>query len=150
LRKSHIFPLRFEFVGIDVCADGNRPDQSKHALLSTWPAPETVCDVAKFIGFAQFYARFIHNFKLRVAPLREITKQKYTDPVAQYWNEAAQHSIDDMKNVNHINSPLATLYRYSLVMISIGPASLSSTRKLRHFHGQMMVNSNVILPMTPL
>ena len=63
LRKSHIFPSRFEFVGIDVCADGNRPAQSKHTLLETWPAPETVRDVAKFIGFAQFYSRFIHNFE---------------------------------------------------------------------------------------
>jgi hypothetical protein len=35
LRKSHIFPSRFEFVGIDVCTDGNRPAQSKHTLLKT-------------------------------------------------------------------------------------------------------------------
>ncbi len=98
LRKSHIFPLHFEFVGIDICADDNHPAQSKHTLLRTWPAPETVCNVTKLIGFAQFYARFIHNFKLRVAPLRKITKQEYTNPVTQYWSEAAQHFIDDMKN----------------------------------------------------
>jgi hypothetical protein len=84
LRTSHIFPSRFEFIGINICADGNGPAQSKHTLLKTWPAPKTVCDVTKFIGFAQFYSRFIHNFKLRVALLREITKQKYTNPVAQY------------------------------------------------------------------
>jgi hypothetical protein len=70
LKKSYNFPLRFEFVGIDVCADGNRPAESKHTLLKTWPAPETVCDIAKFIGFAPFYSRFIHNFELRIAPLR--------------------------------------------------------------------------------
>jgi hypothetical protein len=98
LRKSHIFLLRFEFIGIDVCADQNLPAQSKHTLLRTWPAPKTVRDIAKFIGFAQFYARFIHIFELRIAPLQGITKQEYTDPVAQYWSEAAQHPIDDMKN----------------------------------------------------
>ena len=53
-------------------------------LLRTWPTPETVRDVAKFIGFAQFYTWFIHNFELRVAPLRKITKQEYTSPVVQY------------------------------------------------------------------
>jgi hypothetical protein len=90
--------LRFEFVGINVCADSNHPAQSKHTLLKTWPAPETVCNIAKFIGFAQFYLRFIHNFKLRVAPLHEITKQEYTDPVAQYWSNAAQNSLNAMKN----------------------------------------------------
>ncbi len=90
--------MRFEFVGINVCADSNHPAQSKHTLLKTWPAPETVCNIAKFIGFAQFYLRFIHNFKLRVAPLHEITKQEYTDPVAQYWSNAAQNSLNAMKN----------------------------------------------------
>ncbi len=98
LHKSHIFPSRFEFVGIDVCPDGNHPAQSKHTLLKTWPASKTVCNVAKFIGFAQFYSRFIHNFGLRFAPLHKITKQEYTNPVAQYWSTAAQNSLDVIKN----------------------------------------------------
>jgi hypothetical protein len=98
LRKSHIFPSRFKIVGINVCADSNRPAQSKHTLLKTWPAPENVCDVAKFIGFAQFYSRFIHNLELRIPPLREITKQEYTNPVTQYWSTAAQNSLDVIKN----------------------------------------------------
>jgi hypothetical protein len=46
----------FEFVGVDVCDDGNRPAQSKHSLIKTWPAPEFVRDIAKLIGFAQFYS----------------------------------------------------------------------------------------------
>ena len=37
LRKSFIFPKRFEFIGNDVCPEGNRPAQSKHQLLKTWP-----------------------------------------------------------------------------------------------------------------
>jgi hypothetical protein len=78
--------------------DGNPPSQSKHTLLTTWSAPKTVHDVAKFIGFAQFYSRFIHNFELCVAPLCEITKQEYTNPLAQYWSNAAQNSLDAMKN----------------------------------------------------
>jgi hypothetical protein len=98
LCKSHIFPSHFEFVGIGVCIDGNHLAQSKHTLLETWPAPETVHDAVKFIGFAQFYSRFIHNLKLHVAPLREITKQEYTDPITQYWSNAAQNSLDAMKN----------------------------------------------------
>ena len=35
LKKSFIFPKRFEFVGNDVCPDGNRPAQSKHQLLQS-------------------------------------------------------------------------------------------------------------------
>ena len=57
LKKSFIFPTHFEFVGSDVCPEGNRPAQSKHQLLETWPCPEIVHAVAKFIGFAQFYSK---------------------------------------------------------------------------------------------
>jgi hypothetical protein len=54
LLKSHIFPKRFEFVGIDVSFAGNCPVMSKHQLLKHWPQPETVRDVAKIVGFVQF------------------------------------------------------------------------------------------------
>jgi hypothetical protein len=84
LRKSQIFPKQFKCVGIDVCVDSNRPANLKHGLLETWPAPELVLDVPKFSGFAQFYSHFIHHFELWIAPLRKITKHKYTDPMARY------------------------------------------------------------------
>jgi hypothetical protein len=61
LRKSHIFPKHFKFVGIDVCSDGNHPAMSKHQLLQHWPQPKTV---AKITGFAQFYSKFIPHFEL--------------------------------------------------------------------------------------
>ncbi len=56
LGKSHFFPRHFEFVGIDVCLDGNRPAKSKHQLLKTWPAQELVRDVVQFLVFVQFYS----------------------------------------------------------------------------------------------
>jgi hypothetical protein len=64
LQKSHIFLKGFEFVGIDVCSDENRPTMSKHEVFEHWPQPETVHDVAKIIGFAQFYSKFIPQFEL--------------------------------------------------------------------------------------
>jgi hypothetical protein len=99
LRKSFIFPKHFKFVGNDVCPEGNRPAQSKHQLLETWPIPDMVRDVATFIGFAQFYSRYIHHFELRVTPLRELTiKRKYTNPVAAIWTDACQCSFDDVRD----------------------------------------------------
>ncbi len=73
LQKSHIFPKFFEFVGIDICSDGNCPTMSKHQILEHWPQLETVCDVAQIIGFAQFYSKFILQFELRIAPLCNLT-----------------------------------------------------------------------------
>jgi hypothetical protein len=77
LQKSFIFPKRVKFVGIDVCQDGNWPAMSKHQLLVHWPTPVIVRDVAKFVGFLQFYSRFIPNFKVRILPLRNIMQAEY-------------------------------------------------------------------------
>jgi hypothetical protein len=82
LQKSHIFPKHFEFVGIFICLEGNCPAMSKHQLLEHWPQPEIVSDVTKLVGFAQFYSKFIPQFELRIAPLRNlITMFEYTDPI---------------------------------------------------------------------
>jgi hypothetical protein len=98
LRKSHIFPKRFEFVGIDVGPDGNRPAMSKHQLLKHWPTPVIVRDVAKFVGFMQFYSRFIPNFEIRITALREILREEYTMPLGDLWTEGAMHAFTDMQN----------------------------------------------------
>jgi hypothetical protein len=98
LRKSHFFPERFEFVGIDICVDSNWPEKSKHNLLTTWPAPEFVRNVVKFICFCQFYSCFIHHFKLCIAPLCDLTKHEYTNPLGPIWTDTAQAAWDDMKN----------------------------------------------------
>ncbi len=98
LCKSFFFPTRFEFVGVDVCKDGNCPAQSKHSLLKTWPASEFVRDVMKLIGFAQFYSQFIPNFEMRAEPLRTVCKQEYTKPVATNWTLEIEGALEDMKD----------------------------------------------------
>jgi hypothetical protein len=76
LRKCMWLPERVEFVGIDVCLDGNRPAQSKHQLLQAWPKPRIVRDVASFVCFAIFYCAFIPLFKVHVKRLCELMKNE--------------------------------------------------------------------------
>ncbi len=46
LKNSHIFPKQYEFVGINVCPNDNRPAMSNHQLLLHWPLPVIAHDVA--------------------------------------------------------------------------------------------------------
>jgi len=71
---------------------------SQNICFLTWPAPEFAHDIVKFIGFAQFYSRFIPNFKMRAAPLHTVTKQEYTDPIAQHWTHDAEQAWEDLKD----------------------------------------------------
>ncbi len=100
-----------------MCVDGNKPAKLKHTLLETWPAPELIWDKAKFIGFAQFYSRFIHHFKLRISSLRELCKNDYTNPVAPIWMDNGQAALNDMKQAIISDSCLQWFnYRKSVVL----------------------------------
>ncbi len=117
LKKSHIFPRHFEFVGNNICPDGNQPAQSKHQLLKTWPKPEIVCNVAKFIGFAQFYSKYIHHFEIWIFPLRTLTiKREYTEPVDGIWNNGCQRSFDDIRNAI-ISDPCILCFNHRQLVI---------------------------------
>jgi hypothetical protein len=96
LKKARIFPKCFEFVGVDVIPTGNFPARSKHILLESWPIPAEVRDVAKFIGFGQFYSRFIPNFELRVTALCSITCHDYSMPLGDLWTPEARATFDDI------------------------------------------------------
>jgi hypothetical protein len=116
LRKSFIFAVCFEFVRIDVCDNGNHPAKSKHTLLQTWPPPERMHNVEKFIRFAQFYLIFIHHFEICIAPLRELTTLKYTEFIAPHWTAAAQAALDDMKEAI-LSDPCSLRFDYQKLIV---------------------------------
>ena len=97
LKKSHFFRKRFKFVGIDVSIDGNCPAMSKHELLRHWPSPELVRDVASFVGFLQFYSKFIPFFEVQSLPLRIIMEREYNEAVGESWTDEAQTTFDNLK-----------------------------------------------------
>ena len=98
LKKCHFFPQRVEFVGIDVSPDGNRPAQSKHQLLATWPYPTIVRDISSFVGFANFYQSYMPNFELRIVPLRAIINaHDLSEPIGDKFSPEAKAAFDDIR-----------------------------------------------------
>jgi hypothetical protein len=95
LKKSKLFPQCFEFVGVDLCADGNRPAQSKHQLLQHWATPR---DVSKFVGFLQFYSCFIPHFEVQISAFRELMKEDYASPLGFPWTPSHLAIFDEMWN----------------------------------------------------
>ena len=65
LEKCEFSTPRFEFVGIDIDVDGNRPALSKENLLEMWKRkqPSSTRDFASFIGLVGFYREWIPFLK---------------------------------------------------------------------------------------
>ena len=59
-----------------VGADRVRMSEDKVKAVLEWPTPTSVKEVQAFIGFANFYKRFIENFSRVALPLMEKTKNQ--------------------------------------------------------------------------
>jgi len=71
---------------------------SKHQLLDTWPKPEIIRDIAKFVGFMHFYSRFIPNFEVRITPLWELLRKEYMLTIGKLWSKEAAAAWDNMRH----------------------------------------------------
>ncbi|KAG1018673.1 hypothetical protein G6F43_014380 [Rhizopus delemar] len=50
-------------------------DQSKVSTITAWPTPKSVHDVQVFLGFANFYRRFIKDYSKLTLPITALTKK---------------------------------------------------------------------------
>ncbi len=58
-----------QFLGFIVSAQDIKIEKKKIEIVRDWPKPQSVRDIQVFLGFANFYRRFIKNFSRFVAPL---------------------------------------------------------------------------------
>lgn len=63
------------FLGFIISSEGMTMDPGKLATIRDWPLPRNVRELRRFLGFANFYRRFIHRFSDIAAPLTSLTKE---------------------------------------------------------------------------
>jgi len=69
-------------------------DLIKVAGVAEWPVPKTKKEVQLFLGFTNFYCRFIEEFSHHVWPLFDLTKKD----VPWAWNDNQKKAFDELKN----------------------------------------------------
>ena len=80
------------------------PDPEKLQTVKDWSVPKTVSDVRRFLGFANYFRRFIKFFSAISRPLEELTG-KY----AQFsWTDKCQAAFDKLRAVL-ISAPVLRL-----------------------------------------
>ncbi|KAL0187982.1 hypothetical protein M9458_015081, partial [Cirrhinus mrigala] len=74
LEKCELHQIKVTFLGYIISSEGVAMDDSKVQAVVNWPQPTTVKELQRFLGFANFYRRFIHNFSSISAPLTSMIK----------------------------------------------------------------------------
>jgi len=86
-KKCEFHKDRIDFLGVELSRDGFRMDKDKCNVIREWKPPSKVRGVWEFIGFCNFYQRFIRNFAEIAQPLHDLTKNN------QPWQWTAAEEV---------------------------------------------------------
>jgi hypothetical protein len=74
IKKCEFNVTRTKYLGFIISTDGIEVDPDKVSVVRDWQAPTTVRGIQSFLGFCNFYRRFIRNYGLIAKPLVRLTK----------------------------------------------------------------------------
>src|SRR5690606_20119807 len=91
--KCEFHKTQVEYLGLIVSTEGIKMDPAKVAAVVEWEEPQNVKDVQSFLGFANFYRRFINGYSRIVASLTNLThKDKPFD-----FNDKCRNAFNQLK-----------------------------------------------------
>jgi Reverse transcriptase (RNA-dependent DNA polymerase)/RNase H-like domain found in reverse transcriptase len=93
-----------EYLGFILSKDGLTMDSRKVQVIMDWPEPRKVKDVQSFLGFANFYRRFIFGYSDIVVPLTRLTRKdvkwNFTDDARKSFN-TLKHAFTSAPVLTH-------------------------------------------------
>ena len=83
-----------EFLGYIIGRDGIKMSQEKVEAVLSWKSPSSLVETQSFLGFANFYRRFIQDYSGVARPLTELTK---SSPKEWRWTPEAELAFQELK-----------------------------------------------------
>ncbi len=74
LKKCRFHKDEVRFLGYFVLAQGVKMEDERIEAVKNWPEPKSIRDIQVFLGFANFYRRFIQGFSKIAGPLTSILR----------------------------------------------------------------------------
>ncbi|KAI7942855.1 hypothetical protein MJO29_012699 [Puccinia striiformis f. sp. tritici] len=91
--KCEFSRTEVEYLGLLISCNRIRMDPGKVKAVTEWPAPTNVTELQRFIGFANFYRRFIDHFSSTTRPLHNLIRDK----VPFVWDEQCDAAFEGLK-----------------------------------------------------
>ena len=73
--KCEILKTSIEFLGQQICKGGMTLTEAKLKAVQDWATPQDVKGVRSFLGFTNYYRRFVKDFAAIADPLASLTKK---------------------------------------------------------------------------
>ncbi|KAL0151794.1 hypothetical protein M9458_052945 [Cirrhinus mrigala] len=96
LEKCEFHKSSVQFLGYNINSEGVLMDQGKVNAIQNWPQPDSIKALQRFLGFANFYRRFIKDYSSIIAPLTSLLRGK---PRRLTWDPAAHEAFQHIKKL---------------------------------------------------
>ena len=93
IKKSEFHEQEIKFLGVLVGVNGLQMGPEKVKAIIDWSTPCTIKQVLSFLGFCNFYQRFIKDFTCIADPLTQLTKKDHSF----IWSDACQQAFQRLK-----------------------------------------------------
>jgi hypothetical protein len=109
IEKCEFHVQKVSFLGFIVSSEGISMDPERIRTVAEWPVPKSVLDIQVFLGFSNFYRRFIDGYSRVVLPITHLLRkgQQFA------WSVEAQAAFDRLKFLSlslSMRTPLGSLY----------------------------------------
>jgi hypothetical protein len=132
--KCEFHVKKTEFLGFIVSPDGVSMASDKINSILSWPTPTKIRDVQQFLGFANFYRRFIKGYSRVILPLTRLLKKNYTF----VWDDRAEEAFNNIKQafqgadiLRHFDPTLETV-------IETDSSDFAISAILSQYHGKQL------------
>ena len=109
IKMCEFHVTRTRYLGFILTTEGIEADPAKTDVVRSWTAPDTVRGVQSFLGFCNFYRKFIKDYSRIAQPLHRLTRKD----VQFTWTPGCEESFQELKR-RLINAPVLQHYRPDL------------------------------------
>lgn len=109
LKKCEFHVTQTKFLGFIIGTDGVATDPEKVAAVHEWKPPGTVKGVQSFLGFCNFYRKFVPEYSRVAKPLTQLTKKGE----GFRWTPECAEAFEKLK-ARLTSAPVLAHFKYGL------------------------------------
>jgi len=94
-----------QYLGFIISGETIAMDPVKVQAIQDWPVPKNLHDTRSFLGFSNFYRRFIHDYSSIARPLHDLTKKDIPFDWSTNCQEAFQNLIKALTSAPVLTHP---------------------------------------------
>ena len=97
LKKCNFGETSLAYLGHIVSGEGIKVDPKKIEVVKDWARPTTVKQIRSFLGFANYFRKFVKGYSIIVKPLTDLTQANRNWD----WTESCERSVSNGQNDAH-------------------------------------------------